>query len=201
MNARDKAIVEDIQRFRVLSRDLIADLHFQDVKNKVTAANYVLKRLRRDKYISCSDDRRQYIYFPAEGAIKRDSTKIPHFLMIADFYKQIAQIEKPRVFLVEPKYSKGMPEPDAFMIWKGMPWHIEIQRSNYSDRQMKEKLTRYDHYFLSNEWHNEEWQRPDKKIFPYLWISGVGKYAIGTRSYRVFQTDVAGMAGMVTNKK
>jgi ribosomal protein S25 len=62
MNARDKAIVEDIQRFRVLSRDLIADLHFQNVKNKVTAANYVLKRLRRDKYISCSDDRRQYIY-------------------------------------------------------------------------------------------------------------------------------------------
>ncbi|MEK5415088.1 hypothetical protein [Paenibacillus sp. FSL L8-0708] len=200
MNTRDKAIVEDIQKFRVLSRDLIADLHFQNVKNKVTAANYVLKRLRRDKYISCSDDRRQYIYFPADGAIKKDSTKIPHFLMIADFYKQIAQIEKPRVFIVEPKYSKGMPEPDIFMVWKGMAWHVEIQRSLYSEKQMKEKLIRYDHYFLSNEWHKEEWQREDKKIFPYLWISGVGKYAIGTRSYRVFQTDVQGMSELTMRK-
>lgn len=200
MNTRDKAIVEDIQKFRVLSRDLIADLHFQNVKNKVTAANYVLKRLRRDKYISCSDDRRQYIYFPADGAIKRDSTKIPHFLMIAEFYNQIIKIEKPRLFLVEPKYSKGMPEPDVFMIWKGMPWHVEIQRTAYSEKQMKEKLIRYDHYFLSNEWQKEEWQREDKKIFPYLWISGVGKYAIGTRSYRVFQTDVQGMSKLIMRK-
>lgn len=120
--------------------------------------------------------------------------------MIAEFYNQIIKIEKPRTFLVEPKYSKGMPEPDIFMIWKGMPWHVEIQRSTYSDKQMKDKITRYDQYFLSNEWHKEEWQRADKKIFPYLWISGVGKYAIGTRSYRVFQTDVQGMKELLLKR-
>jgi hypothetical protein len=86
------------------------------------------------------------------------------------------------------------------MIWKGMPWHVEIQRTAYSEKQMKEKLIRYDHYFLSNEWHEEEWQPQDKKKFLYLWISGVGKYSVGLRSYRVFQTDVAGMLSFILKR-
>lgn len=197
MNARDKAIIEDIQRFRVLSRDIIADLHFSGVKNKVTAANYVLKRLRRDQYIACSTDRRQYLYFPAEGHIKKDSTKVPHFLQIAEFYRDLCKIERPKSFIVEPRYSKGMPEPDIFMIWKGSPWHVEIQRTQYSEKQMREKLTRYDHYFLSNEWQKESWQPVDRKHFPNLWINGVGTYNIGVRSYKVYQYSVEEMGALV----
>lgn len=200
MNNRDKAIVEDIRRFRVLSRDIIADLHFNNVKNPITAANYVLKRLHRDQRIERSTERRQYIYFPAEGHIKKDSTKIPHFLMIADFYKEICKIERPKTFIVEPRYAKGLPEPDVFMIWKGAPWHIEIQRTQYSDKQIKEKIQRYDHYYLSNEWQGESWQRPDRKMFPYLWITGVGKYNLGIRSYKVFQNTIEEMAELTRKK-
>lgn len=47
MNARDKAIVSDLVRFRCLSRDDIAELHFSNIKNPITQANMVLKRLRR----------------------------------------------------------------------------------------------------------------------------------------------------------
>lgn len=201
MNQRDKAILEDVQRFRALSRDLIASLHFNNVKNPITAANYVLKRLHRDKQIERATDRRQYIYFPAQGHIKKDSSKLGHFLQIAEFYRDICKVEIPKTFIVEPRYSKGMPEPDIFMIWKGAPRHVEIQRTQYSEKQIKEKIQRYDHYYLSNEWHSESWQKPDKKIFPYLWINGVGRYAIGMRSYRVFQTDIEGMLDITSKRK
>ncbi|RUT48791.1 hypothetical protein EJP82_01150 [Paenibacillus anaericanus] len=187
MNDRDKAIVADLERFRCLTRDDIAELHFSHTKQPITQTNLVLKRLRRDGAVKCSTDRRKYIYFPAEVRIKPDSQKINHFLAIADFYKQIKRIEEPRMFQVEPKYSKGQPEPDAFVIWKGAPWFVEIQRTIYTEKVMTEKFNRYEQYFVSGEWENESWQPPQKKVFPYLWIIGKGKYNAGNRPFKVFQ--------------
>lgn len=201
MNQRDKAIIEDVQRFRVLSRDIIADLHFSNVKNKVTAANYVLKRLRRDGYITCSTERRQYVYFPAEGHIKKDSSKLGHFLQIAEFYAELCKIEKPRTFIVEPRYGTGMMEPDVFMIWRGMAWMCEVQRTKYSEKQIKDKFTRYDHYHLSDEWRKEPWQREDRHIFPYVWLTGETGYNLGVRSYKTFQCSVQEMFEMMNKQR
>lgn len=194
MNARDKAIVADLERFRCLSRDDIAELHFGHVKHPITQTNIVLKRLRRDGLIKCSAEHRKYIYFPAGRSIKPDSQKINHFLAIADFYKQLRRMEPPRVFEVEPKLGeKGLPEPDAFVIWKGAPWFVEIQRTQYSEKMMTEKINRYEKYFVSGEWEREPWQPKDKKIFPYIWIIGIVKYSIGNRPFRVFQFDIKEM--------
>ena len=195
MNARDKAIVKDLERFRCLTRDDVAELHFSNVKNPVTQANMVLKRLRRDDVIACATDRRKYIYFPVPG-IKKDSAKIGHFLAIVGFYKQIRKAEAPRVFEVEPKVGgKGRPEPDVFTIWKGAPWFVEIQRSQFSDKVMQEKMNRYEQYYLSGEWEQEPWQPAGKKLFPYVWIigAGAGKYKTEGRPFRVFQDRVEGM--------
>ncbi|WP_160044728.1 replication-relaxation family protein [Paenibacillus sp. USDA918EY] len=191
MNARDKAIVADLERFRCLSRDDIADLHFAHTKHPITHTNMVLKRLRRDGLVKCSTDRRKYVYFPAEHTIKPDSQKINHFLAIADFYKQLRRIEEPRTFQVEPKLGgKGLPEPDAFVIWKGAPWYVEIQRTHYTERVMAEKLNRYEKYFLSGAWEKEAWQPASKKVFPYLWIVGAGRYKVEGRPYRIYQSTV-----------
>ncbi|WP_339193107.1 replication-relaxation family protein [Paenibacillus sp. FSL W8-1287] len=193
MNVRDKAIVKDLERFRCLTRDDVAELHFSSVKNPVTQANMVLKRLRRDEVIACATDRRKYIYFPIPS-IKKDSAKIGHFLAIVDFYKQIRKAEAPRVFEVEPKVGgKGRPEPDVFCIWKGAPWFVEIQRSQFSDKVMQEKMNRYEQYYLSGEWEQEPWQPAGKKLFPYVWIVGAGKYKTEGRPFRVFQDNVEGM--------
>lgn len=195
MNERDKAIVRDLERFRCLTRDDVAELHFSKVKNPITQANMVLKRLRRDDVITCATDRRKYIYFPTPG-IKKDSAKIGHFLAIVDFYKQIRKVEAPRVFEVEPKVGgKGLPEPDVFTIWKGAPWFVEIQRSTFTDKVMQEKMNRYEQYYLSGEWEQESWQPAGKKLFPYVWIIGAGggKYKVERRSFRVFQNSVEGM--------
>lgn len=202
MNARDKAIVKDLERFRCLTRDDVAELHFSSVKNPVTQANMVLKRLRRDDVIACATDRRKYIYFPVPG-IKKDSAKIGHFLAIVEFYKQIRKVEEPRVFEVEPKVGgKGRPEPDVFTIWKGAPWYVEIQKSQFSDKVMQEKMNRYEQYYLSGEWEQESWQPAGKKLFPYVWIIGAGggKYKVDRRSFRVFQNSVEGMISKLEMK-
>jgi len=186
------AIVKDLERFRCLTRDDVAELHFSNVKNPITQANMVLKRLRRDDIITCTTDRRKYIYFPVPG-IKKDSAKIGHFLAIVNFYKEIRKVEEPRVFNVEPKTGgKGRPEPDVFTIWKGAPWFVEIQRSQFSDRVMQEKMNRYEQYYLSGEWEQEPWQPAAKKVFPYIWIigSGTGNYRTDGRLFRVFQSPV-----------
>jgi len=192
MNARDKSIVEDLERFRCLSRDDIVDLHFAHTKHPITQANMVLKRLRRDGLVKCTTERRKYVYFPADRSIKVDSQKINHFLAIADFYRQLKQVETPKVFDVEPKLGgKGLPEPDAFTIWKGAPWFIEIQRTHYTEKVMNEKLNRYEQYFVSGDWEKEPWQPTAKKIFPYIWIIGIGQYRLGQRPFKVFQTSTA----------
>lgn len=198
---RDKQILYDLERFRCLSRDDIADLYFSHTKHPITQANLVLKRLRRDKYITASTERRKYIYFPADKHIKKDSQKVNHFLAIADFYKQIRKIDEPKRFIVEPKYGgKGAVEPDIFMIWAGNPWLIEVQRTIYSEKQMKEKLDRYESYFLNRMYEGEDWQPADRKVKPLVWITGVGQYNTQGRSFRVYQTDVDGMVQLIKKK-
>ena len=177
MNNRDKAIISDLVRFRCMTRDDLASLHFGDLKRPITQANMVLKRLRRDGVITCSKEWRQYVYFPIPS-IKKDSAKINHFLAIVDFYKQLQKLDPPDMFTVEPKYGKGKPEPDVFMIWKRAPFFVEIQRSFYSDKVMKEKMNRYEQYYYDEQWKLEAWQRDDKKVFPRVWIVSETKYNI-----------------------
>lgn len=199
MNTRDKAIVADLERFRCMTRDDIAALHFSHVKNPVSQTNVVLKRLRRDGVIDCATDRRMYVYFPVPS-IKKDSAKLGHFLAIVEFYREICAIEKPRIFEVEPKVGeKGFPEPDVFMIWRGAPWYVEVQRSQFSARVMGEKFQRYSAYHLDGRWADESWQPPGKKFFPNVWITGVGRYSVPDGiPYRVYQETVEGMHAKIS---
>lgn len=125
-------------------------------------------------------------YFPVNG-IKKDGAKVNHFLAIVEFYKQLLPVEPPRIFEVEPKYGKGLPEPDVFMIWQRAPFFVEIQRSIYSEKVMREKLQRYEQYFYTDQWKLEAWQPVDKKVFPRLWIVGENKYNV-VAPFKVIQT-------------
>lgn len=204
MNARDKAIIADIERFRCLTRDHIADLYFGHTRHPITQTNLVLKRLRRDGHVKCATDRRKYVYFSPERRVKPDSQKVAHFLAIADFYRRIRAVEQPRVFEVEPKVGeKGAPEPDVFAIWKGMAWYVEIQRTDYTEKVMAEKMNRYERYYTSGDWTRLSWQPADRKIFPYVWIVGAGsdkKYNVGKRPFRVFQASIDEMFAMIQKK-
>lgn len=187
MKNRDKAILNDLQRFRCMSRDDIIDLHFQGLNNAVTCCNTVMKRLRRDGHVDANITQQPFIYFPQPSTIRKTSQKIPHFLGIVDVYKQLIHYEKPKLFKVEPKYGKEFMEPDAFTIWRRSPFFIEVQKSVYSKKIMQDKIDRYELYFHSQEWHNESWQPKDSKFFPSILIITEKKYDLNSSNLRIFQ--------------
>ncbi|HEB2441705.1 hypothetical protein CN988_18850 [Bacillus thuringiensis] len=187
MRNRDKAILNNLKRFRCMSRDDIIDLHFQGLKNAVTCCNTVMKRLRRDGHVDANISQQPYIYFPQSSTLRKTSQKIPHFLGILDVYKQLIYYEKPKLFKVEPKYGKEFMEPDAFTIWRRSPFFIEVQKSVYSKKVMQDKINRYELYFHSQEWHNESWQPKESKFFPSILIITEKYYNITSFSLRIFQ--------------
>ncbi|WP_078431014.1 replication-relaxation family protein [Alkalihalobacterium alkalinitrilicum] len=187
MRKRDKVIIEDLQRFRCMSRDDILDLHFNHLKYPVPAANNVLKRLRLQGHVTANTKQQPYIYFTDPSPIKTDSQKIPHFLAILDFYKQVRKYAEPSIFTIEPKYGKGYMEPDIFMIWKGAPFFVEIQKSVYSKSVMGAKMQRYEDFYNSREWESEPWQG-EKKYFPNVWFITDTRYDVTSNHFRIFQS-------------
>ncbi len=188
LTKRDKAIIADLQRFRVMSRDDIADIHFKGLKRPQESANNVLLRLVREGHIQRSTAFVPYVYFCAESGIKKNSQKIPHYLEIVKTYKEILSTGPVEHFTVEPKYRKGLAEPDAFFIYQRTPFFLECQRSIYSEKMMEEKLNRYLALYESGLIADESWQPAGKVVFPYILILSDTRYAINQRyPFRVFQ--------------
>lgn len=194
MNKRDLQIINDLERFRVMSRNDIIDLYFSHLKNPVNSANTVLKRLVRDGQIKVSKLFNPYVYLPIQSIVKLNSTKIPHFLKIVEVYKQIRKYANPALVQVEPKFKKGLVEPDVFTIIKGTPFFIEIQRNIYSQKVMNDKIKRYEALYYSNEYKN----------FPFIIMVSDIKYKIDSNVLNVFQVrsidEFMENAGKVKNK-
>lgn len=180
MNTRDKAIIKDLNRFRVMDRDSIAELHFSNVKKPERAANNVLLRLLREGEIQRSKSFTPYVYFGPEINMKQNSAKIGHFLAILNTYKEMRKLGKLTTFMVEPKYgSKGMVEPDIFANFRDTHFFIEVQRSIYSEKQMAEKMNRYVNFYFSGGM---------TKPFPHVLILSDQRYAIdGKFPFKIFQ--------------
>lgn len=188
MKARDRAIIDDIQRFRVMSRDDIADLHFAGLKYAASNANTVLARLFRAGLIGRSTDYVPYLYFPVEKPIKKDGQKIRHFLEIVRVYRDMIKVARPSVFTVEAKYGKGLAEPDIFTIWKSSPIWIEVQRSHYTQQVMAEKIERYELLKESGIIARESWQPKNKPaVFPAILIISPTRYAVESDSVTILQ--------------
>ncbi|WP_339216697.1 hypothetical protein [Ornithinibacillus sp. FSL M8-0202] len=186
MMKRDLSIIKDLERFRVMSRNDVADIHFANLKNPITNANIVLKRLARDGQIEVGTDFRPYVYFPHGSKMKRTSTKIPHYLELVNVYKQLKKYAEPRIFTVEVRYAKGLCEPDIFTIFKGTPFYIELQRNTYSQAVMDKKIKRYEALYYSGTIDKETWQQ-SRKVFPYIIMISDTRYEINSDVLRVFQ--------------
>jgi hypothetical protein len=167
---RDKAIIKDLNRFRVMDRDSIAEIHFSNVKKPERAANNVLLRLLRDGEIQRSKSFVPYVYFGPNINMKQNSAKIGHFLAILNVYKEMRKLGRLTTFMVEPKYgSKGIVEPDIFANFRDTHFFIEVQRTLYSEKQMAEKMERYVSFYHSGVM---------AKPFPHVLILSEQRYAI-----------------------
>ena len=189
LSERDKAIIRDINRFRVMDRDSIAELHFADKKRPINSANNVLKRLVAEGHIRRSTAwGTPYLYLSAESGVKANSAKIPHYLEILRTYKEICAFGKPEVFVVEPKYAKGLAEPDAFFIWRKTPFFLECQRTFYSQKQIDAKFKRYKALYDSGLVFGEPWQPADRKVFPYILVLSESRWSVnGDYPFKVVQ--------------
>lgn len=180
---RDKIIIHDLNKFRVMDRDSIAELHFSELKNPEKAANNVLLRLLRDGEIQRSNAFTPFVYFGPEVNIKQNSAKIGHFLAILNVYKELKKLGSLETFLVEPKYGKKgeCSEPDIFCKHRKTSFFVEVQRTLYSEKQMNEKLDRYvDLYNTGNM----------GTSFPHILIISDHRYAIdGHYPFRIFQAE------------
>ncbi|TKH18971.1 hypothetical protein FC694_03105 [Bacillus wiedmannii] len=195
LRLRDRKIIEALQLFRCMSRDQIANLFFYHVKNPITAANYVLKRLRREGYIDANVEKKPYVYFPNPATLKKDSQKINHYLKIVDFYIGVCRYEEPIVFEVEHRYGPTFMQPDIFMVWQGAAFFVEIQNSRYTTVLMKEKLHRYTNYKNSDKW-MEQVQPYNITTFPYVWIVSRLSYAVKSSELPIIQSEnVEGWVG------
>lgn len=182
LTKRDQAIIKDLNKFRVMDRDSLAELHFSNLKNPQYAANNVLLRLMRDGHIQRSTAFSPYVYFGPEVQIKKNSQKIGHFLAILETYKEIRRHGHIETFLVEPKYgSKGNAEPDAYLNFRNTGFFIEVQKSIYSEKQMLDKLDRYVDFHAAGIMSDP---------FPHILILSDQRYALdGDYPFKVFQAE------------
>lgn len=183
LTSRDKAIIRDLSRFRVMDRDSIAELHFAGLKRPKYSANNVLLRLLRDGQIQRSTAFIPYVYFPAEANVKVNSAKIPHFLAILAVYKEMRKLGALESFLVEPKYGRKSEaaEPDIYAYFRKTPFFIEVQRTVYSANQMSAKLGRYVDLYKSDH---------IAKPFPHVLILSDQRYPIDADyPFKIFQAE------------
>jgi hypothetical protein len=179
LTSRDKAIIKDLNRFRVMDRDSIAEIHFSNVKNPKDSTNHVLLRLLRDGHIQRSKSFVPYVYFGPDVNMKQNSAKVGHFLAILNTYKEMRKLGNLTTFLVEPKFGrKGTVEVDIFTEFRNTPFFIEVQRTLYSEKRMSEKIKRYIEFYHSGV----------MKPFPHLLILSEQRYAFDREyPFKIFQ--------------
>lgn len=184
MRDRDKAILEDLKRFRVLDRNHIIAMHFSEQKHPVNTCNRIMNRLALTGHVKVDTSRKPYHYMHVENKMSFDSTKIPHFKSIADFYCELIRLNiKPKKFEVEPKVTvKGGIEPDIFMNWAGANFFVEIQRSKYTAKVMQDKINRYEKFY------NEGAFKPLSEKMPLIWILSDYTYTKFETRLNIYQT-------------
>jgi len=190
LSQRDKDIIGFINQFRAVDRDSLVELFFKQLKSPVNACNSVMIRLYRLGLIERTQQYSPTVYLPVDAKIKKNSQKILHFLSILDVYKQMSTYGMPKQVIIEDKPTgrKGGIEPDLFCIFKGSPFWIEIQRNQYSEQKMQDKIHLYEEFFFSDEWKALQWQPEDRAaIFPSVILITPIRYAVSSDYFRLIQ--------------
>ncbi|MFQ6391256.1 hypothetical protein ACLNAR_26085 [Priestia aryabhattai] len=190
LSQRDKDIIAFINQFRAVDRDSLVDLFFKQLKSPINACNSVMVRLYRLGLIERTQQYSPTVYLPVDAKIKKNSQKILHFLSILDVYKQMRTYDMPKNVIVEDKPTgrKGGVEPDFFCIFKGSPFWVEIQRTQYSEQKIQAKINLYEEFFFSDEWKTLQWQPEDRSaIFPSVILITPIRYAVNSDHIRIIQ--------------
>lgn len=190
MNERQKAIVKAVEQFRALSRLHIEKMFFQGTKNSKNNANNTLNKLVSRGYLIANKNFQPYVYHVADSKLKKQGQKISQYLDIADNFLSMQAYGNMKCFAIEPRFKQGDSEvrPDLFCRWKGNLWAVECQNSQFSDKQMTDKIKRYESLYLSGRYAELPFQQDDKKVMPIILIVGEGvPYSLESKHVRILQ--------------
>lgn len=190
MNERQKAIVKAVEQFRALSRLHIEKMFFHTTKNSKNNANATLNKLVSRGYLIANKNFQPYVYHVAGSKLKKQGQKISQYLNIADTFLSMQQYASLLYFEVEPRFKLGGIEvrTDLFCRWKGNLWAVECQNSRFSNKQIDEKIKRYESLFLSGSYMGLPYQSENKKVMPIILIVGEGvPYSIQSKHIRILQ--------------
>jgi hypothetical protein len=190
MNERQKAIVKAVEQFRALSRVHIERMFFQGTKNSKNNANATLNKLVSRGYLTANKNFQPYVYHAADSKLKKQGQKISQYLDIANTFLSMQQYGAIKCFEIEPRFNMGEVQvrPDLYCHWKGNLWAVECQNSRFTEKQMEEKVKRYEALFLSGSYTTLSFQQEDKKVMPLILIVGEGvPYRIYSQHIRIIQ--------------
>lgn len=190
MNERQKAIVRTVGQFRALSRLHIERMFFYDTKNSKNNANATLNKLVSRGYLTANKNFQPYVYHVADSKLKRQGQKISQYLNIADTFLSMQSYGVIKYFDVEPRFKNGEIEvrPDIYCRWKGNLWAVECQNSLFDEKQIDEKVKRYEALFLSGGYEYLPYQQGNKKVMPIVFIIGEGvPYTLQSKHIRIIQ--------------
>ena len=191
MNERQKAILRAVEQFRALSRLHIERMFFHNTKNSKNNANATLNKLVSRGYLTANKNFQPYVYHVADTRLKKQGQKVKQYLDIADTFLSMQQYGDIKYFDVEPRLKLEGVEirPDLFCRWKGNLWMVECQNSRFSEKQIDEKVKRYEGLFLSGGYMKLPYQSEEKKVMPIVLIVGEGvPYSLQSKHIRIIQT-------------
>lgn len=181
MNQRTKDILKFVEKFRVVSRDDIVDVFFSKLKQPITGANTVLKRLVTSGHLKVNKTVQPYLYTSFDSKIGGLS-KTNHFNAILNFYKQLKIYKEPEMFEIEYNLGKNCPTADIYVVWNDIPFLVEIQLTYYSKPKIEEKMDKYQRLYKVGNL---------SKIhghFPYVWIISDKPYPLDDRPFMILQS-------------
>jgi hypothetical protein len=158
MRKRDFEILKSLEKFKCLTTSQIAALHFSNNANPKITANRVLKRLRLNQVITANTDRafQEYIYFPSNSTIKKDSQKLDHYLLMNQTIIDMLIYSSIQEYHFETTIPDADFIPDIYVKgWLSNDWFIECQNSLYTTKQLYSKLDKYKKFHEKGYWNNE----------------------------------------------
>lgn len=188
MNERQRAILNAVEKFRALSRVHIETMFFERTKNAKNNANNVLKKLCDRGYLVQNKAFQPFVYHVKGTKLKANGQKVSQYLQFADVYLEMVKHGSVKQIDIEPRYQNVEVRPDMFAIWKGSLWFIECQNSTFSEKQITEKIQRYEKLLISGQYKQLPFQKYEKHTFPFVLIIGEGvPYSITSKHVRIFQ--------------
>lgn len=188
MKKRDEAIIQDMYRFRAMTRDDIIALHFSNVKRGVNNCNTVMKRLRDNGEVDVIKSVKPFIYVIPHKENGYEPQQTKRYLELVSIYREMRQRGEVSIWETEPQLPGLQHTPDAIAVWNGRPYFVETSYSASTVEKATAKIKSYQQYWKQRKlWREEGWHKPNQKSFPHVILITSKQMLLTSHGFRIYQ--------------